>query len=370
MLKHGRRLALHNPAGLSESWLDGQQLYEGLKSVKYVGVDVDDVPIPFHAADGCTTCPSVLIHPIAVLGQTVGAIVCSGRKGPLFIFRERDDKGIELVARMLGNQWFNIEQQATAASNRQMLSRASIANLEFNRAVNDQLQARADRTINDGFIDLALTALDQIAAVEPFSSARLPDLDGTFRFSSIRHGEKWKDSDIQARADERRFAVSGGPADEAGTAAEYVYRTRQPATVDAANPPIWYFDTFKRHFAWALYIPVFRAGANREMVAILDVRSSEPQPFPPSMTYVAQRLAEHLGVILALVDRRRELYAQNQELQREKDSQAQAFNDLDHQILESASHCAEPARFSVATSAVRPGNAGTGELSQHRACTN
>jgi signal transduction histidine kinase len=332
VLKHGRVLAMHNRIKLEARWVRAQTLYPGLGTVDHAGIDVEGKPGPFLAADA-GECPSLLIQPIRMLGRTVGALLCSGRTGPARTFRERDEQGIGLIARMVGNQWFNRAQQASSARDQTMLARAVLANSSFNTAVNARLRDRREEATSETFIELALSALDAILDVPTFSSARLPQPDGAFVFSAIRHGERWQLPEVRALADKAEFRITAGSAEQAGSAAEYVFRSRAPVVVDAANPPEWYQDTFRQYFCWALFIPVFRQGGDRRMLAILDLRSGDPHPLPPSLNYVAQNLAEQLGFILTLAEQQHHLRQRNETLRQAQESQLQAFSDLDHQIL-------------------------------------
>lgn len=177
VLKNGTRLAMHNRAELPKDWVTMQSLYPGMVSIDVIGQDVDGNDLPWLLPTGPDeTCLSLLVHPISVAGQTIGAFLCSGRLGPGFVFRERDDAGVGLIAEILGNHWFNREQQSVASRDRTLLQRASEALADFSLWVSGRLRVRADRLRDDEFYDRALLAVDAIVGEqEPFSSIRIFD---------------------------------------------------------------------------------------------------------------------------------------------------------------------------------------------------
>ena len=229
------------------------------------------------------------------------------------MFRERDDAGVGLIAEILGNHWFNREQQSVASRDRTLLQRASEALADFSLWVSGRLRVRADRLRDDEFYDRALLAVDAIVGEqEPFSSIRIFDPKRKMFVFGPTHGDIWvKNAHVAGQKATIEYEISDDTTAPARSAAEYVYRNGSVAIVDSSRPPQWPQRTFRDIFKKSAYVPVFLGGDYARMIAIIDVRSDDSSPFLPSIAHVLTDVAALLGLTLALVDRARKLFDTN-----------------------------------------------------------
>jgi len=279
------------------------------------------------SADGWSGSPSILIHPIRVGGQTIGAVLCSYRRGPIFVFRERDDEGVGLIADMLGNHWLHRQRHVMFHRNRQVQERASKALAKFSQWVSQSLQD-GDVPDDQACMSKALEAVATVADVKDFHSIRMPCQTGSRRFVfGPTRGPLWtEDEDVRRKCQEMVYdLVQSDNPDDATSAAEYVLNKGTAVIVDARRPPSWFWDTFLDHFDMAIFVPVFRGGDRGNWAGVIDVRFRRADPFAPALDGALMPMAEQLGMTLALLDRQREL-------RQAREGQLAVFQDLKHQI--------------------------------------
>lgn len=342
------RLSIHNRVEFAKFPKQREIIYRGLKTLDSEGHlereghlesgEKNDpapppgiLPLPLASVDGVDVGPALLIHPIALGGRTVGAIVCNGRIGAPYVFHDWDDTSLSLIGQVIGGNWFTLVYRQSVEADRLLQERAAGALNRFSRQTG--AWAAAIRPIDDiEVLQNALWTAAEVAGVPPFASIRLFDPGRSrFRFDDrLVHGEIWKRPEIAARLSDT-FDVAQGEAEGAKSTAEFVFRSHEPVIVDVSQAPDWFRRTFlpMRHGAFA---PVYRGNDRERMVAIIDVRTIADVPFPATILYALRELGETAGLALALIDTRNQSLRAASELKEAVDSRDRAFIDLEHQL--------------------------------------
>jgi signal transduction histidine kinase len=331
VLRNGRRLALHNRDSLSQEWIDGagQQLYAELTRLQSFGVDADGQVVPLLAQNReAGFCASLLVHPLMVGTQMMGVVVANGHLGPPFVFRQWDDKGMAVVAQMLGSHWLAVQTRWLERRESERRATTAAALRGFSAGMAEALRKGAVE--DDTLFSLALDAAGRIAEGADLITLRVYDAAALgFRFNaSLARGADARDAGVRGLLMDPRhlYPFAPGVPEEARSAAEYVARLGQPAIVDFARPARWFRDSFGRRYRHGIYVPVLRGGTLERPAAVLDIRSKGPEPMPGGVAEAAQELADLLGLAATSSDSRRAL-------QKTEQAHVQTFEDIAHQIL-------------------------------------
>jgi signal transduction histidine kinase len=327
VLKHGRPLNLHNRKELPPGWLEGPQaVAPELGTVAPLTRSSSGECLPWWDDDTANACPSIMIHPVKVSDQTVGAIVCSYRHGPVYVFRARDRDGLALIAEILGYHWSTRLHRALARKDHRLLFRTNLAIGRFSDWLNRAFVA--GKIPNDEeCMQIALTEFDKIAGVPRFSSIRVPDKDDpkTLVFGPRNGRIWWTNAVVTERQKNATYRIERRDAETATSAAEYVLNAARAVIVDAENTPKWYRDTFKSHFLQAIFVPVYRSGDPNQWAGVVDIRCEKVVAFPSFLGAVLTQFSAQLGMTLGLLDRQRDI-------KRQQEVQLAVFKDLKHQL--------------------------------------
>ncbi|MCX7382729.1 MAG: hypothetical protein NT133_15225 [Alphaproteobacteria bacterium] len=333
VLANRHRLGLHNREALDAA-PNAQNRYPGMRAENVAGTDdtgrmVDVLPRP--ARGEVEYCPSLLTHPITAGDRMLGLLVANGREGAPFVFRDWDDKGLGIIAQMLGGHWLSAHQRRIEREELAVRRRAADITGEFVRAV-PRLSGRPD-----GYHALLVAALDaacRIAAVDVIADIRVyDDAAHEFRFDRGLVSARERERFATLRGFNAPFPATPGRQADARNGAEYVMRGGMPAVVDAENPPHWFKNRFPGEFRHAIFVPVFRGANPTEPAALIDVRIVGDGAFPISCADALHGLAMLLDLSLGFSASRRELDATVAKLRAGEEWQNAAFEDLSHQIL-------------------------------------
>ncbi|MCX7380509.1 MAG: HAMP domain-containing sensor histidine kinase [Alphaproteobacteria bacterium] len=330
------RLAMHNRNLLEPGWVKDQVLYPGLTSIDSAGRDradgVHDL-LGRPAGAGGEYCASILVHPVLAGNELLGVIVANGRQGAPFVFREWDDKGLGVVARLLGSYWLGEQLRRIEDADRALRERAHVAIRGFAAATAKRFGGDDPSVSEMAIFGDALKAATEMVPEANLVSIRPHDPGSQngpefYIDRKLLAGSAATDPRIQDKLGTRFRALAGTPetAASAESAAEYVMRLRKPAIVDSLDPPEWYRSTFPGMFRYGIYAPVFRGGDAGRPAAIIDVRSAGATRMPASTADSLQELADMVGLALALADTITELV-------QTRHTQSQAFEDVAHQIM-------------------------------------
>jgi signal transduction histidine kinase len=294
-----------------------------------------DVLDSIRLADLRNACLTTLMAvPITTGTKVWGVLRCWGTIGPPYRFTDRDLPPINLTAAQVAQYWSNwlsrwttwLSHRDLEAENRSWLKLAD-GITSLNRLVSQELRKspperrvvyrEALRILHDVLPDAKATDIRHVG----------PD-DRTHHlyFAEVR-GEWW---DLGTEVDKktrltRQFLLYG---DESTSAGAQVYRTQESLALDDVAKARHYSSTFPQT-KWLVVTPI---RVSDEVYGVLDARGAT-ESLPASVKQVAEILGDQLGLYLHLERTIGNLFRIERRLKETLEAQAQAFEDLEHQLV-------------------------------------
>lgn len=267
--------------------------------------------------DAALPAMSFMSSPILDGDRVVGALRCfaAAKEGPRFSSREH--ALLHLLAQEIGQRWGrwltsrNLEEEIRSW---QTLVR-SVAQL--NQVVQEDLSRKGidQRT----FLQRAVDVTQEVIPGAEIGDVRLVDETGKFLKFVVFAGELWDrgtDHEIAARKG-RTFPLEP----PAGSAGAKVFLDNEATELNDVSKDKYYGGTFL-DTRRMIIAPI---SVQDDVYGVLDIRSTSSRAFPPYALSIAELLGQQLGLYLFL--------AKNiQQLERLKEEQKQAFQDLAHQV--------------------------------------
>ena len=107
-LQEGKTLGVHNRRVMRDFPDARENAYPGLRDMESYGADDCGQPMALLGSGPPSRIGSVqslIIHPIAIGGRTVGAMVCNGRNRAPYLFHEWDETSLGVIAVTIGGNW-------------------------------------------------------------------------------------------------------------------------------------------------------------------------------------------------------------------------------------------------------------------------
>ena len=268
--------------------------------------------------DAALPAMSFMSSPILDGDRVVGALRCfaAAKEGPRF-FASQEHALLHLLAQEIGQRWGRWLASRNLEEEIQSWQTLVQSVAQLNQVVHEDLSKKGiDRRT---FLQRAVDVTQQVIPGAEISDVRLVDKTGAFLKFVVFAGELWDLGTPQEIASRKgRIFALEDPAKSAGTK---VFLDNEAGELDDVSKDQYYSGTFP-DTRRMIISPI---SVQEEVYGVLDIRSTSSRAFPPYALSIAELLGQQLGLYLFL--------AKNiQQLERLKEEQKQAFEDLAHQV--------------------------------------
>ena len=271
--------------------------------------------------------------PIAFIGvpivatATVGVIRAAVPRAQPAVLAEREIGLLRLVAHQLGRFWQAVVQEAGLLRKAWEAVVTSLNRL--NHAIEEQL--RSPSVDRRAIYNLLLSHAREITGVGEIFDIRLYDEASSELYFEATLGDAWQSgsADEQSKRLSKRFPIPGK------SAGALVFRTRRTKVVTDVEKEEYYSETFPE--TRQMIVAPIMTGKN--IIGVLDVRSTDVRPLPQHADIAVSLLGNQLGLYHELAERvfgirdagnRLRASAASEKLRRERE--ARKYLDLQHQL--------------------------------------
>jgi len=301
------------------TWKDSLEFKLRVRDFLRLNSDEELPPLSFMAA------------PILMGEKVLGVIrCCTAKKGPYY-FAERELGLLKLVAAQIGQYWNNwLTRREMQQENESWRALVESVN-RLNRFVHNELTREMPDELR--IFDEALRVTSRVIRGAEIIDVRLLDEKTHELYVAKTYGKAWDDGseeEIQKRR-QRRFPVRGKP----GSAGAYVFQTGRLYVLYDVHQDHYYSETFPGTERM-LIAPI---SVEEEKFGVLDIRGTGGRNFPKHAEAIAELLGQQLGLYHYLATTIRRLRRAEAELSKNivvlekvRERQTQAFQDLGHQV--------------------------------------
>jgi signal transduction histidine kinase len=262
-----------------------------------------------HSADSTDQeIPAVMVVSLASGNRTWGAIVCRGTCGPPFRFTDSDQSLLTPIAAQISQYWSNWLHRCEILSENRSWRSLATGITGLNKQIHDQLSG--SRTQDQSVYQAAFQVIHDV----------LPDCDGT-------------DVRIPGNRDARGLAVASGygvfrPPTSADTIVASAYEHGEQR-IDYSAEPDAGAPGESAAAGWLVSTPIRVSGT---MHGVLNA-VGEHGALPPNSPEVCKIVGDQLGLYHYLRRTLTDLRKTKQKLEHTLRSQAEALEDLEHQLV-------------------------------------